>query len=356
MWLLLVDDSLWKEKKRDRGRQKKVWRDDLKEWTKSKNFGEDYVCPRCNSGFIEELNESEDNNRDFPEEDEVDLDHPINLEQLWGQLFNNLEGSPDSERSRHLRDQRRLRRIPGSTRLSGSVQESRDRAEPYHDSSGSRQSRLTPNRSPMPPFDTLPMEEIIQQVLANISSGGFSNSGLPILFNLHGNPGDYAWGRTGLDSIITQLLNQMDGSGPPPLSENVISQIPTVAISKEQVSKALQCTVCMEDFKVGESVRKLQCTHHFHHNCIVPWLELHGTCPICRQVLTNDPNEMEQDCTESTTASSSSSSNFSNNSDSSNLFCETNASGSNASSQSPSNNTTEQPFMPSVYDFDEEVD
>lgn len=28
-----------------------------------------------------------------------------------------------------------------------------------------------------------------------------------------GNPGDYAWGREGLDAIVTQLLNQMDSTG-----------------------------------------------------------------------------------------------------------------------------------------------
>ena len=28
---------------------------------------------------------------------------------------------------------------------------------------------------------------------------------------MYGNPGDYAWGRGGLDVIVTQLLNQMDG-------------------------------------------------------------------------------------------------------------------------------------------------
>lgn len=28
-----------------------------------------------------------------------------------------------------------------------------------------------------------------------------------------GNPNDYAWGREGLDTIVTQLLNQMDNSG-----------------------------------------------------------------------------------------------------------------------------------------------
>ena len=73
-------------------------------------------------------------------------------------------------------------------------------------------------------------------------------------FQLHGNPGDYAWGRGGLDAIITQvhfwrtftaeklynekhffitllslqLLNHMDGTGPPPMAKENIADIPTV--------------------------------------------------------------------------------------------------------------------------------
>ena len=63
---------------------------------------------------------------------------------------------------------------------------------------------------------------------------------------LHGNPGDYAWGRGGLDAIITQLLNQMDGAGPPPLAKENIQQIPTVKISKKQMEKSQSCSVCWE--------------------------------------------------------------------------------------------------------------
>lgn len=74
-----------------------------------------------------------------------------------------------------------------------------------------------------------------------------------------GNPGDYAWGREGLDTIVTQLLNQMDNTGPPPLEKDKISEIPTVEITSDQVTAKLQCSVCWEDFQVDEIVRKLPC-------------------------------------------------------------------------------------------------
>lgn len=44
-----------------------------------------------------------------------------------------------------------------------------------------------------------------------------------------------------------------------------------------------QCSVCWDDFKLGEEVRQLKCEHIFHEDCIIPWLELHNTCPVCRK-------------------------------------------------------------------------
>lgn len=59
-----------------------------------------------------------------------------------------------------------------------------------------------------------------------------------IHFNLncrHGNIGDYVWGPGGLDAIITQLLNRVDGTGPPPADEDTISNLPTKKITAAQV-------------------------------------------------------------------------------------------------------------------------
>ncbi|KAF9870116.1 hypothetical protein CkaCkLH20_12350 [Colletotrichum karsti] len=60
----------------------------------------------------------------------------------------------------------------------------------------------------------------------------------------------------------------------------------------------LGCSICTEDFTVGEDVRVLPCNHKFHPNCVDPWLvNVSGTCPLCRLDLrpqgeeTNDASE-----------------------------------------------------------------
>jgi len=43
-----------------------------------------------------------------------------------------------------------------------------------------------------------------------------------------------------------------------------------------------QCSICRENFRSGDTLKQLPCTHEFHENCIVPWLQSNNTCPICR--------------------------------------------------------------------------
>ncbi|KAK8107749.1 uncharacterized protein PG998_009762 [Apiospora kogelbergensis] len=45
----------------------------------------------------------------------------------------------------------------------------------------------------------------------------------------------------------------------------------------------LGCSICTDDFTVGEDVRVLPCDHRFHPSCVDPWLvNVSGTCPLCR--------------------------------------------------------------------------
>lgn len=68
-------------------------------------------------------------------------------------------------------------------------------------------------------------------------------------------------------------------------------------MTQEQVNAKLQCSVCWEDFVLNEHVRQLSCQHVYHEVCIRPWLELHGTCPICRQNLGNNEEQQNTDNT-----------------------------------------------------------
>ncbi|KZL84839.1 ring finger domain-containing protein [Colletotrichum incanum] len=53
--------------------------------------------------------------------------------------------------------------------------------------------------------------------------------------------------------------------------------------SSGQEDENLGCSICTEDFTVGEDVRVLPCNHKFHPNCVDPWLvNVSGTCPLCR--------------------------------------------------------------------------
>lgn len=103
-------------------------------------------------------------------------------------------------------------------------------------------------------FNITNFDTILQDILISVGGGG---EGGPMFFM--GNPGDYAWGREGLDTIVTQLLNQMDNTGPPPLEKEKIDELPEVKIEHDQVAAKLQCSVCWEDFQLDESVKKLPC-------------------------------------------------------------------------------------------------
>jgi len=51
------------------------------------------------------------------------------------------------------------------------------------------------------------------------------------------------------------------------------------------------CSICLEDFVIGEKLIKLPCTHYFHPDCIKPWLtERQPTCPLCKANVKSDIN------------------------------------------------------------------
>lgn len=94
-------------------------------------------------------------------------------------------------------------------------------------------------------------------------------------------PRNYFFG-PGFNELIEELT-QNDRPGPRPVPESEISKIPTVQINETHLkNNSPHCPVCMEGFNVGGDARELPCNHIFHSDCIVPWLRLHNSCPVCR--------------------------------------------------------------------------
>ncbi|KAI6852480.1 hypothetical protein KC323_g9482 [Hortaea werneckii] len=56
------------------------------------------------------------------------------------------------------------------------------------------------------------------------------------------------------------------------------------------------CSICTDDFEIGQDQRVLPCNHGFHPACIDPWLlNVSGTCPLCRIDLRPQETEGEQE-------------------------------------------------------------
>jgi hypothetical protein len=44
-----------------------------------------------------------------------------------------------------------------------------------------------------------------------------------------------------------------------------------------------ECSICLIDFEIDDSVVVLDCHHIFHQNCILEWVTRKKDCPNCRE-------------------------------------------------------------------------
>ncbi|CAJ1947250.1 unnamed protein product [Sphenostylis stenocarpa] len=99
------------------------------------------------------------------------------------------------------------------------------------------------------------------------------------------------------DVLFGQFLeNENALKGSPPAAKSVVESLPLVELSKEELlqGKNLACAICKDEILLEEKVRRLPCSHCYHGDCILPWLEIRNTCPVCRFELPTDDPDYEQ--------------------------------------------------------------
>ncbi|XP_038696418.1 E3 ubiquitin-protein ligase MBR2-like isoform X1 [Tripterygium wilfordii] len=52
----------------------------------------------------------------------------------------------------------------------------------------------------------------------------------------------------------------------------------------------VKCSICQEEYIVGDEVGRLRCEHRYHATCIQQWLRLKNWCPICKAAAVPSPS------------------------------------------------------------------
>ncbi|KAK4363753.1 hypothetical protein RND71_018994 [Anisodus tanguticus] len=220
--------------------------------------GNDVVCPHCNSGFIEVAEgnsniDSPEPRRRFPMRNE---NHP---------------GSTSSRRNR--RNNRAGDRSPFNPVI---VLRSPSEAAPENDN-----------------------EAVSEERSYELYYDDGEGSGLR---PLPPTMSEFLMG-SGFDRLLDQLSQiEVNGFGRPenpPASKSAIESMPIVEISSKHVNSETHCAVCKEAFALGSQASEMPCKHIYHSDCILPWLSLRNSCPVCR-------HELPAETTEATTTTTSS--------------------------------------------------
>lgn len=100
---------------------------------------------------------------------------------------------------------------------------------------------------------------------------------------------------SGFDQLLDQLT-QIENSPfavgrsyeNTPASKTAIESLTTITITDSNIVTDSLCAVCTEALELGDEAQEMPCKHIFHQDCILPWLSLRNSCPVCRHELPTD--------------------------------------------------------------------
>ncbi|MED6220087.1 hypothetical protein PIB30_041554 [Stylosanthes scabra] len=103
---------------------------------------------------------------------------------------------------------------------------------------------------------------------------------------------------TGFDRVLEQFSHferhdrhlHQHNQQPPPASKTAVEGLPEVEINENNLAAEPHCAVCKEAFEIGAKAKEMPCKHIYHSECILPWLALRNSCPVCRHELPTEEN------------------------------------------------------------------
>ncbi|KAI4339181.1 hypothetical protein MLD38_024147 [Melastoma candidum] len=224
------------------------------------------TCPNCDGGFVEEINTASAAATSPPP--------PLPAPSLGG-------------------DHRRRGRFPAAAMYMINSQNS---------SSGSsrRARRNAGDRSPFNPVIVLrrPSDGTGDAQEHNSYELYYDDGGGSGLRPLPPSISEFLLG-SGFDRLLDQLsqieINGISHLDRPPASKAAIESMPVVEIGVDHITSELHCAVCKEVFELGCDAREMPCKHIYHEDCILPWLALRNSCPVCRFEMPADGNVSSRD-------------------------------------------------------------
>jgi E3 ubiquitin-protein ligase RNF115/126 len=101
-----------------------------------------------------------------------------------------------------------------------------------------------------------------------------------------------------IENILNYIMNNDSNRyGSPPASKSEIDKLNKYILTKEKLDNYGNeniCSVCKEEFQIGNECMDLPCKHYFHKDCLMPWLNQHDSCPICRFELKTEDEDYEK--------------------------------------------------------------
>lgn len=255
-------------------------------------FEPETKCPSCGGGFVEEMGRTGSLNNngiaDLESERSFALWAPVMLSLMGGIGLSRTQSvSQERVSSRNaLQEENDLQReleslLMSSGRNSSSaarmLQGLNLRSEAFQNDGESNTDST--NHNGLVLVNPVAEEALILHNPADVNLSENPSRNMSISF------GDYLVG-PGLDLLLQHMAeNDPSRYGTPPAQKEAVKAMPTVVIEQY-----LECPVCLEEFKIGGDAKEMPCKHKFHEGCIVPWLEAHSSCPLCRfRMPCNDP-------------------------------------------------------------------